>query len=926
MKRSFVVLLATFLLTPVVFYSALRAVVGNKNDVADWLPASYPETTRLNWFRKHFVADQFVVISWEGCQLGDPSQEAPDDPRISQLASSLRKATLQPTDGSAAFRCFKSVTTARSVLDELTTPPTNIPYEEALQRLKGTLIGADGKQTCLIATLSDPSIGRMREVLGRPNKRPLRLRQPQQSPLFVALSEVGISNEAVRLGGPPIDNVAIDEEGERTLLQLAILSGGFGIALTWWSLRSFRMTLIVFGCGILSAAISLATVYLTGSSMDAILMSMPALIYVLAVSGAIHFINYYREAIYEGGFQGAVARARTHAFKPALLCSVTTAIGLASLVLSDIIPIGKFGGYSAAGVISMLAVLFILLPAIMELWPWHPPEARQLRRSNTNENTEIKNRKVTWRAWAVAVQRHYVLVMTVCLGVIVTLCYGLPRVTTSIDLLKLFSEDARILQDYRWFEDNLGRLVPLEVVIRFPPSMRQEELLQSARPGQVLQTMSFLERLEMVSRIQNAIQSRLGSAGEDLVGATMSAVTFAPDVQGSGNGFVNATMRYVVSEELAEHHEQLEQSGYLARDQQTDDELWRISVRVAAFHDFNHGELVSHLQTSVSPVLATQHTSLDTLRTLVDQKGELPTGSKVLIWSDESQRQQATDLAAILVRKRINVDRLEQPFKMATAAQLEKLRQYDGLVVSESVDIGQQIQIIRAGVNLLGVLHSDIEGIDNHAALPSMIYTGVVPIVYKAQKALLDSLVQSSWWSFASITPLMMFVCRGVFAGAVAMIPNVLPILVVFGGMGWLGIPVDIGSMMAASIALGVAVDDTIHYLAWFREDYVKLNDRNAAIISAYSRSATPTLQAALVNGLGLSVFAVSSFTPTARFGWLMLTILLAGVVAELIMLPSLLFSPLGRAFQVERKRWRWIPNVRGLVSRSKPANSLVEL
>jgi multidrug efflux pump subunit AcrB len=124
----------------------------------------------------------------------------------------------------------------------------------------------------------------------------------------------------------------------------------------------------------------------------------------------------------------------------------------------------------------------------------------------------------------------------------------------------------------------------------------------------------------------------------------------------------------------------------------------------------------------------------------------------------------------------------------------------------------------------------------------------------------------------------------------------------VFGGMGWLGIKVDIGSMMAASIALGVAVDDTIHFLAWFKDDHKVLGDRKAAVLSAYRRSASATLQAALINGLGLSVFATSSFTPTQRFGWLMLIILVAGMVAELIMLPSILFGPVGRVFDAKKK------------------------
>jgi predicted RND superfamily exporter protein len=188
---------------------------------------------------------------------------------------------------------------------------------------------------------------------------------------------------------------------------------------------------------------------------------------------------------------------------------------------------------------------------------------------------------------------------------------------------------------------------------------------------------------------------------------------------------------------------------------------------------------------------------------------------------------------------------------------------------------------------------------DAPVQLISAVYTGVVPIVYKAQRALLENLIQSSFWSFVTITPLMMFVCRSIFGGAVVMLPNVLPVLVVFGGMGWLGIPVDIGSMMAASIALGVAVDDTIHYLTWYREGLVEFRDRKAAILSAYRRCAPPTLQAAMISGLGLAVFALSTFTPTQRLGWLMMTILIAGVVAELVMLPAILAGPLGRAFSI---------------------------
>jgi len=163
--------------------------------------------------------------------------------------------------------------------------------------------------------------------------------------------------------------------------------------------------------------------------------------------------------------------------------------------------------------------------------------------------------------------------------------------------------------------------------------------------------------------------------------------------------------------------------------------------------------------------------------------------------------------------------------------------------------------------------------------------------------------MQSSFWSFVTITPLVMLVSRSVLGGAVAMLPNVLPVLVIFGSMGWLGIKIDIGSMMAASIALGVAVDDTIHYITWFRKDLNRLRDRRAAIRTAYRHCAPPTIQAAMISGLSLSVFVLSTFTPTQRMGWLMLTILTAGMIAELAMLPSLLAGPLGRTFPIRPQR-----------------------
>ena len=111
---------------------------------------------------------------------------------------------------------------------------------------------------------------------------------------------------------------------------------------------------MVFFCGVYGAACSLMIVYVTGGLMDAVLLVLPSLVYVLGLSGAIHLINYYQDEVEEAGLEGAPGRALRAGWLPCTLAAVTTALGLGSLITSEVIPIRKFGIYSAYGVLFTL--------------------------------------------------------------------------------------------------------------------------------------------------------------------------------------------------------------------------------------------------------------------------------------------------------------------------------------------------------------------------------------------------------------------------------------------------------------------------------------------------------------------------------------------------------------------------------------------
>ena len=283
---------------------------------------------------------------------------------------------------------FKSVLTGPALLSDLTGEGGALEGEPeaAIDRLQGWLFGPDGQQTCMVVTLSDRGREHIHRAVGR------GLLGKPQGKIFEMAAECGLrvppkpsalppgvdrlfekpeptAGPMIRLGGPPVDNVAIDEEGQATLVRLAGISAVLGLVISWLSFRNLPVVLMLSFVGLISALASLGFVWWGGSILDAVLMSMPSLVYVLGLSGAVHIVNYYRDTVEKDGYPGDPGKAISLGWKPCALAAFTTALGLASLATSNIVPIRKFGIFSAIGVVFTLTLLFTFLPAALTLWP-----------------------------------------------------------------------------------------------------------------------------------------------------------------------------------------------------------------------------------------------------------------------------------------------------------------------------------------------------------------------------------------------------------------------------------------------------------------------------------------------------------------------------------------------------------------------------
>ncbi len=848
--------------------------------------------------------------------------------------------------------------------------------------------------TCVLVTLTDVAKDNLamalgRGVMGGPKGRLLQLAeesgvQPASPPSIAPppFNKPDVESVAglppLRLGGPPVDNIAIDEEGTVTLVRLVGYSVVVGIVLSYLCFRSFLITMMVFVVGGTAAILSMSFVWWTNGRVDAILMSMPSLVYVLGLSGAIHVVNYYRDEVRLRGEEGAASRALKHAFFPCTLASLTTAIGLISLSSSNLAPIRNFGFYAAVGVVATLAILFSYLPASLQVFAPKMGK-RELDSDNTTAEPHYSPVEESWlsHAWAGVgrwITRHHALVTASCLILLVGGAIGLKKIKTSVQLLKLFDSESRIIRDYAWLESNFGKLVPTELIVRVPPSMQADTPARADQAGAGeqadlianTQSLGMLERVEAVSRIGTVVQRTLGETGLNIVGQAMAADTFLPPLPAPSNGYSPIRTRF--NRELLDGRADLLDSDYLRIEQAgryQGSELWRISLRVSALSDVDYGYFINTLRTAVEPVVRAYDTREELIRQLaIDESGnvsaKLSGKDRVLVIGSErpktlnqvsmvnlDERDEDDDSAAAHVsridtqaiylsalgdllsgepiRRPVWIDPESEDSSLEVGSEKwdrlisavdaviwvgGKTLQRDDFAAAKHLVDARAIQDKSVRPILVGNRIPSVDGAGNL----QVVYTGVVPVVYKAQRTLLASLIRSIGLAFLLIAAVMIVLLNpgrfpfrwlktnnfgnGVAAGLISMIPNAFPVLFVFGIMGHAGRLIDIGTMMTASVAMGVAVDDTIHFLSWFRSYLDKGMNRVEAVIETYRRVGPAMTQTTIVGGLGLFVFALSTFTPTQRFGTLMLILLAAALFGDLVLLPALLAGPAGRFFK----------------------------
>jgi predicted RND superfamily exporter protein len=170
--------------------------------------------------------------------------------------------------------------------------------------------------------------------------------------------------------------------------------------------------------------------------------------------------------------------------------------------------------------------------------------------------------------------------------------------------------------------------------------------------------------------------------------------------------------------------------------------------------------------------------------------------------------------------------------------------------------------------------------------------TGKAYLFQKGTKYLVNNLILSLSLAILLISIFMAYMFRSFRMIIVSLIPNLLPLLITAGLMGYLGVPIKPSTILVFSIAFGISVDDTIHFLAKYRQELKANHWRiKQSVYAALRETGVSMFYTSIVLFFGFSVFIISNFGGTVALGALVSATLLFAMLSNLILLPSLLLS-----------------------------------
>ena len=575
------------------------------------------------------------------------------------------------------------------------------------------------------------------------------------------------TNLAIHLSGLPYIRTIIAERIKKEMLWFlvgSLLLSAITLLLFFRSIPATLMSLVVVAMGVIW---SFGTMVLMGQKITLLTALIPPLVVVIGIPNCIYFLNKYHTAYKETNDRSAaIIQMVSKMGIVTLFCNITAAIGFFVFALTKSPLLKEFGWVSGINIMALFFISLFFIPPVLSYLK--PPASKHTKYLENKYLTHILVKIERWTF------NHTKWVFGITLFLVVFSIVGVLKIKKEAFIVDDLPKKDKLYTDLKWFEQNAGGVMPLEIVI---DTKKKNGLIRNTKP------LDHIETFQQFLLTQPELGKPLG---------LIEGIKFAKQAfyDGDSNSY---------------------------------------SVPSATEMAF------------IAPYLKPVDGNVNT-------QANTPKSPTALLNKFIDTEKRAT---------RISVN-----MKDIGSAQLPIfLKRMDSATQAIFDSTNYHVQITGSSVTFL-----------------------------EGSNFIIKGLGESIFWAFLLIAICMLFLFRSFPILMCSLVPNIVPLLITAGCMGWIGVSLKPSTVLVFSVALGIAIDVTIRFLVNYKQELPRLNHQvNSTLIQTIKNTGISIIYTSMVLVAGFVIFCFSEFGGTKALGWLTSLTLVVSTLTNLILLPALI-------------------------------------
>ena len=603
--------------------------------------------------------------------------------------------------------------------------------------------------------------------------------------------------------------------------------------------RSFRVVFIsVLVVGI-SVIWSMGSIAVLNFNITIVMALIPPLMIVIGIPNCIFLITkFHQEILLHGNKVKALTRVIKKIGTATFLTNLTTALGFLTFISTNSPKLMEFGICAALNIILVFVISISILPIFLSYSS--SPKRKHLKHLERKLSVGLLNNLIN------ITKNYRPAVYVVTISVIVLSIVGMLQINATGNLTGDLPKDHQISKDFNFIQDNFGGSVPFEILVEYKEKSR-------------LSKASTLRKIEAIQSLykEDTLFARFVSYIDFLKAANMAY----NDNDSSQFILVTNKRKLAAIKKYVDNSIELNSgnSGIALNELvDTSNMVMRIRSQMKDIGSYEVDDKATIMRVQIDSILNPNRTEIEGYFVQYSNEGDIQYIDSILANS-----------TAIYNALTSTIAKDDEDLQFAFDSDPALIKTY-----YKKADFKENLRT----------------AIDNEYF--GLTITGTSIVASNGTQYMVINLFTSLLFAIIAIAILMAILFRSMRMVLVSLIPNFIPLLFTGGIMGWFGIPLKPSTLLVFSIAFGISVDDTIHYLAKYRQELKSQQwDLKECVVMAIREAGLGMFYTSIVLFCGFSMFAFSEFGGTQALGMLVSLTLLVAMITNLVILPSLLLS-----------------------------------